>query len=213
MSIKVKICGLTTPEAVDAVAKSGAAYGGFVFFAKSPRNLTLETGWALRRRLPETVKAVALTVDADDPQLTQIIAAMRPDFLQLHGGESPSRTSQIRAQFGIPVIKALAVSSASDLAAARAYAHVADMLLFDAKPEPGDDRPGGNARAFDWSLLRGHVPDRPWLLAGGLDLGNLPGAVHASGAGAVDVSSGVERVLGQKDPDLVRAFLDLARGL
>ena len=213
MSIKVKICGLTTPEAVDAVVKGGAAYGGFVFFEKSPRNLTLEAGRALRERLPANVKAVALTVDADDSRLTQIIAALRPDFLQLHGSEDPSRTGQIRTRFGVPVIKVLSVSSAADLAAARAYAHVADMLLFDARPEPGDDRPGGNARAFDWSLLRGHVPGRPWLLAGGLHLGNLANAVQASGARAVDVSSGVERVLGEKDPELVRTFLDLARSL
>jgi phosphoribosylanthranilate isomerase len=213
MSIKVKICGLSTPEAVDAAVKGGAGYAGFVFFEKSPRLVSLDAARALRARLPETLRAVALTVDASDETLSAILEAVRPDYFQLHGTESPTRAGQIRDRWGVPVIKAIAVGSAGDLVRAKDYAQVADMLLFDAKTESGDTRPGGNARAFDWSLLRGHVPGRPWLLAGGLHLGNLALAVQASGAGAVDVSSGVERVLGVKDPVRIAEFLDLARGL
>jgi phosphoribosylanthranilate isomerase len=213
MSVAVKICGLMTPDAVDAAAAHGAAYAGFVFFAKSPRHVSLETARALRRRLPAEVKAVALTVDASDDELAAISEAVQPDFFQLHGREDPARVGQIRSRFGRPVIKAVAVGSAQDVAAARDYAGLADLLLFDAKPKVGDDRPGGNARAFEWALMRGHVPAKPWLLAGGLDAGNLSRAVQESGARAVDVSSGVERVLGEKDGLLIRAFLDVARNL
>jgi phosphoribosylanthranilate isomerase len=213
MSIAVKICGLMTPPAVDAAVAYGAAYAGFVFFKKSPRTVTLETARALRTRLPQAVKAVALTVDASDDELAAIIETVRPDFLQLHGQETPARLGQIRAAFGLPLIKAIPVSETNDLKAVRDYAGVADMFLFDAKPKPGDDRPGGNARAFEWALMRGQAPPKPWLLAGGLDAGNLPTAVQASGARAADVSSGVERVLGEKDERLIRTFLDVARSL
>jgi phosphoribosylanthranilate isomerase len=213
MSLAVKICGLTTPDAVDAAAEGGAAYAGFVLFEKSPRFVTPEAARALRDRLPPAVKAVALLVDPTDEMLASAIAGMAPDLIQLHGAETPDRVAAIRARFSRPVIKALPVAGKADLAAVDAYAAVADLLLFDAKPGTGDTRPGGNARAFDWSLLEGLAPTRPWLLAGGLTAETLAEAVRISGAEAVDVSSGVERAPGRKDPALIRAFLAAARAV
>jgi phosphoribosylanthranilate isomerase len=213
MSIAAKICGLTTPEAVDAAAKGGAAYAGFVFFEKSPRFVLPEHARRLADRLPPAVKAVALLVDPTDEALEAVARGMAPDFLQLHGAESPTRVTAIRARFGLPVIKALPIAHREDLASVSAYAVVADMLLFDAKPAPDATRPGGNAQALDWALLQGMKPGRPWFLAGGLTPDNLADAVKTSGAGAVDVSSGVERSPGEKDPALIRAFLAAARAL
>jgi len=210
VSLAVKICGLKTPEAVDAVIAGKAAYAGFVFFDKSPRFLFPAAARALRMRLPPAIKAVALLVDPTDEILASTIDGMAPDLLQLHGAESPARVAAIRERFGLPVIKALPVASKADLAAVTGFAAVADLLLFDAKPLPGDTRPGGNARAFDWGLLKGLAPGRPWLLAGGLTPDTLGAAIAASGAPAVDVSSGVERAPGEKDPALIRAFLAAA---
>lgn len=210
MSISVKICGLKSPEAVDAAVEGGAAYAGFVFFDRSPRLLPLKTARALRDRLPRTVPAVALFVDPDDTAIEAVVTAMGPDMIQLHGAESPARVTAIRAKFGLPVIKALPIRARPDFEPVSAYAAAADMLLFDAKPEPGDTRPGGNARPFDWALLKALTPGRPWLLAGGLTADNLAAAVAASGARAVDVSSGVERAPGEKDPARIRAFLAAA---
>jgi phosphoribosylanthranilate isomerase len=213
MSLAVKICGLKTPEAVDAAVEGGAAYAGFVFFEKSPRFLTPAAARALKGRLPARVKAVALLVDPPDETLVYTIEGMAPDLIQLHGAESPARVTAIRTRFGLPVIKAIPVASKADLGAVSAYDAVADMLLFDAKPAPGASRPGGNAQAFDWSLLGGLRPARPWLLAGGLTSANIAEAVRATGAAAVDVSSGVERAPGEKDPALIRAFLAAASAL
>jgi phosphoribosylanthranilate isomerase len=213
VSVAVKICGLKTPEAVDAAVAGGAAYAGFVFFEKSPRVLTPAAARSLRDRLPGAVKAVALVVDPSDDALEAVIGVTAPDLIQLHGAESPARVAAIRARFGLPVIKALPVARKADLECVPAYAQTADMLLFDAKPALGDTRPGGNARAFDWALLQGIVPGRPWLLAGGLSAETLAAAVRASGARAVDVSSGVERTPGEKDPALIRAFLAAAQTL
>jgi phosphoribosylanthranilate isomerase len=213
VSLAVKICGLKTPEAVDAAVEGGAAYAGFVFFEKSPRFLTPDAARALRERLPATVKAVALLVDPTDETLAYTIEGMAPDLIQLHGEETPARVTAIRARFGLPVIKAIPVASKADLGALSAYDAVADMLLFDAKPAPGASRPGGNAQAFDWSLLGGLRPLRPWLLAGGLSSANIAEAVRVTGAAAVDVSSGVERAPGKKDPALIRAFLAAASAL
>jgi phosphoribosylanthranilate isomerase len=213
VSLAVKICGLSTPEAVDAAVQGGAAYAGFNFFPKSPRFLTVPAARALRARLPAAVKAVALLVDPADEILADTIEGMAPDLIQLHGREAPGRVAEIRARFGLKVIKALPVQGRADLKAVSAFAPVADMLLFDAKPGPADTRPGGNARPFDWTLLKGLAPGRPWFLAGGLSADNLKEAVAASGAKAVDVSSGVETRPGQKDPALIRAFLAASRGL
>ncbi len=213
MTVDVKICGLTTPSAIDAAVDAGAAMCGFVFFRPSPRHLEPAIAARLVERVPDGVLRVALTVDATDPDIDALLRAVRIDLLQLHGRETPYRVSDIRERFRIPVMKAVAIAGPEDLALGRAYEPVVDWLLFDAKP-PGDaTRPGGNAVAFDWPLLSGVRWSRPWLLAGGLTADNLIEAVTASGASAVDVSSGVEDSPGVKSPLLIRRFLDRAAEL
>lgn len=211
MTIAVKICGLKTSEAVDAAVTGGATYAGFVFFAKSPRSVAPDTAQALRNRLPDHVKAVALVVDPPDETLRVIIKMANPDLIQLHGRETPARVAEIRTRFGLPVIKALPVAKADDLRVALDYA--ADMILFDAMPAPNDTRPGGNARAFDWRILREVALPSPFILAGGLTPENLSDAVRISGAKTVDVSSGVESAPGEKDLSLIKAFLSAAKAL
>lgn len=212
MSVGAKICGVTTPEAVRAALAGGAGFLGFVFFEKSPRHLTIDA--AMRLAEPARgrgVKLVALIVDPTDAEADRIAQGFRPDLLQLHGKESPGRVREIGARTGLGVIKALPVSEASDLAAAGDYDSLVEHLMFDAKPPKDADRPGGLGGAFDWTLLSGRRFRRPWLLAGGLDPWNLTEAVAQSGAPLVDVSSGVERGPGLKDPGLIKAFLDAAR--
>lgn len=213
MPVDVKICGLTTATAVDAAVKGGARWVGFVFFPPSPRSLTPAEAAQLARRVPEGVGRVALTVDGNDGLFDAILAVVPIDLLQLHGDETPARAAAIRARHGLAVMKALAVAEASDLERADGYATAVDRLLFDARPPPGATRPGGNALSFDWSLLRRRSFARPWLLAGGLDAGNLAEAVAASGASAVDVSSGVEDRPGVKNEAKIRALLALASTL
>lgn len=213
MPVDVKICGLTDPAAVDAAVAGGARFVGFVFFPPSPRALTLDKAAALAGRVPATVGRVAVTVDADDALLGTILAAVPIDLIQLHGSEPPARVAAVRANFRRPVIKALPVGDVADLARAEAYAETADWLLFDARPPAGATLPGGNAVSFDWRLLRRLSVRRPWLLAGGLALDNLAAAVAASGAAAVDVSSGVEDRPGVKNIAKIRALLALARSL
>jgi phosphoribosylanthranilate isomerase len=212
MSVGAKICGVTTPEAVRAALDGGAAFLGFVFFEKSPRHLTIDA--AARLAEPARgrgVKIVALSVEPSDAEADRIAQGLRPDLLQLHGKESPSRVREIGVRTGLGVIKALPVSEAADLAAAGDYEGLVEHLMFDAKPPKDATRPGGAGAAFDWSLLSGRRFRRPWFLAGGLDPWNLAEAVQQSGAPLVDVSSGVERGPGLKDPALVKAFLDAAR--
>ncbi len=211
-----KICGLSTPEAVEAAWRGGAAYIGFVFFARSPRNITLERASALASPAREAgAKIVAVTVDADDAELMNIKRVLRPSHIQLHGAETPARVAQVRRLTGVGVIKALRVSAPADLEQVDAFRDVADMLMFDAKPPPGADLPGGNGAAFDWRMVGGRSLERgfsrPWFLAGGLDGGNVAQAVAESGATLVDVSSGVESRPGCKDPRLIEAFLDAVR--
>ena len=213
MPITVKICGLSEPSTLDAALDAGADMVGFVFSAKSPRHISFETAHALGARVGGRARKVALTVDPDDDALRAIVAALDPDILQLHGRETPARVAGIRAAFARPVMKALAIGTAADLAAAVAYEDVADWLLFDAPPPPSAAHPGGNAVAFDWSLLRGYAGRRPWLLAGGLDPQNVAAAVEASGAPGVDVSSGVESAPGVKDAARIARFVSAARGL
>ncbi len=209
--IRVKICGLTgARDVADAVA-AGAAYVGFVFFEKSPRHVGIEAARALAIEVPPGVAKVALTVDADDAALDALCAAVPLDMLQLHGGESPARVAEVKARYGLPVMKAIGVAGAGDLAAIDAYAGVADQLLIDAKPPPGATRPGGNALAFDWRLIAGRDWPLPWLLAGGLTPENVGRAVARTGARQVDVSSGVEAAPGQKDAARIRAFIEAAR--
>ena len=211
MSLIVKICGLSTPEALDAALDAGADMVGFVFFPPSPRHVAFETASALGRRVRGRARKVALTVDADDALLTAVVAALQPDMLQLHGKEPPARVAAIRRNFGLPVMKAIAVAAKGDLGAVAAFADVADRMLFDGRPPREATRPGGLGKAFDWRLLEDLDPGVPFMLSGGLDAGNVSEALRITRAPAVDVSSGVERAPGEKDPDKIRAFVRAAR--
>ena len=211
MSVRVKICGLSEPAHVRTAAEAGAAYVGFVFFPKSPRNVDIDTARALALEVPPGVAKVALTVNADDAALDRILAEVPLDMLQLHGGESPERVAGIRARYGLPVMKAVGVAGPEDLPTLETYVGVADQILVDAKPPKTADLPGGNGLAFDWRLIAGRRWPVPWMLAGGLTPENLGEAVRLTGATQVDVSSGVEAAPGQKDPGLIRAFLDAAK--
>jgi phosphoribosylanthranilate isomerase len=207
MPTEIKICGLSDEEGVDAALAAGADFVGFVFFKPSPRNVTLERAAAIAARARGKAGIVALTVDADDAFLFGIAGALRPDLLQLHGQEAPARVAAIRAATGIPVMKAISVAAAADLAGIDRYA-AADRLLFDARPAENAARPGGYGVAFDWSILDGFSGAQPWLLAGGLSPANVRQALAATGAPGVDVSSGVETAPGKKSPDLIRAFIE-----
>jgi phosphoribosylanthranilate isomerase len=209
--IKVKIDGLTTPEAVDAAVSGGAAFIGFVFFAASPRDIAPEAAARLAERARGKAAIVAVTVDPDDVLIDRLRVTLRPDFVQLHGREVPSRVREVAERSAGGVIKALPVAVAADVDRAADYEAVAEHLLFDARPSPDADRPGGGGASFDWSVLSGRRFVRPWFLAGGLDPWNLAEAVRVSGAPMADVSSGVERGAGLKDPALIRAFLEAAR--
>jgi phosphoribosylanthranilate isomerase len=211
MSLTVKICGLSTPEALEVALDAGADMVGFVFFPPSPRNISYKTASALEARVRGQAQKVALSVDADDTMLSYVVDALGPDILQLHGNESPLRVAAIKARFKLPVMKAIAVESKADLAAIARYAAVADHLLFDARPPRDATRPGGLGNAFDWSLLQNHKPGVPFMLSGGLNAGNVGEALRLTRAPGVDVSSGVERAPGQKDPDKIRAFIRAAR--
>lgn len=210
MALLVKICGINTALAADAALRAGADFAGLVFHPKSPRQLSFEGGRALADHLRGRVRLVVLVADADDAWIASTVEAVRPDFLQLHGRETPERAGAIRARFGVPLIKALPVAEAGDLDAASAFEPVADMLLFDAKAPEGL-RPGGHGVAFDWSLLRGRRFSRPWLLAGGLDPRNVARAVAATEPPGVDVSSGVEIAPGVKSSEKIAAFVAAAR--
>ncbi len=211
MSLEIKICGLSTPETLDAALGAGADMVGMVFFAPSPRHVDLATAAALAARARGRAGIVALTVDADDATLAAIVDAARPDMLQLHGKESPERVAAIRARFGLPVMKAVGIATAADLARLSAYADVADRLLLDAKPPKGALLPGGNGVPFDWNLLAGLDLTRPFMLSGGLDPDNVGEAVRRVHPPGIDVSSGVERAPGIKDPARIAAFLRAAR--
>lgn len=202
-----KICGLSTPDAVTAALEGGAGWLGFVFFDRSPRHVTAETAARLTTPVRGAAKTVAVMVDPADDALDALIAVWRPDLIQLHGRETPRRAAEVKARTGAGIIKALPVSAPSDLDAAAAFEGVADHLMFDARPPEGSDLPGGVGARFDWSMLQGRRFARPWFLAGGLDPWNVGEAIRASGAPAVDVSSGVERGRGVKDAALISAFL------
>lgn len=211
MPIAVKICGITSAEAVEAAVAAGAHYGGLVFHPKSPRFVALDQARMLADRMRGRLKIVALVADMDDGALAAVVEAVRPDFLQLHGTESAQRTAQVRARFGLPVIKALAVAEPSDFDGIADYEAVADMLMFDAKPPKGADRAGGHGAAFDWSLLDGRVFTKPWFLAGGLTPDNVGRAAVLARAQAVDVSSGVESAPGVKDAQRIVQFLNATK--
>ncbi len=209
--IRVKICGLTAPDHVRAAVDAGTGYVGFVFFPKSPRHVEPQTAATLAQQVPAGVAKVALTVNATDEDLDHILSIVPLDMLQLHGKESPERVQQVRDRFGLPVMKAIGVAEAEDLAAIDLYSDVADQLLIDAKPPRNAELPGGNGLSFDWRLLAGRKYwRRPWMLAGGLTPDNVAEAVRMTGAQQVDVSSGVESSPGVKDAGLIRAFIDAA---
>ncbi len=213
MTTRVKICGLKTDEAVAAALEARADLVGFVFFPISPRNISPAEAAPLAEFVRGMAGSVALVVDADDALLDAIVAEVNPDMLQLHGAETPERVAAIRQRFNKPVMKAIAVASAGDAERALAYLHAADMILFDAKPPRDAILPGGNGRAFDWTLLDG-VRDRvPFMLSGGLTPGNVAEAIRQTGARAVDVSSGVESAPGVKDDARMRAFVRAAKSV
>jgi len=211
MGVQTKICGISTPEAVTAALDGGAAFLGFMFFEKSPRNLAPEAAWRLAQPVRSKAKVVAVLVDPSDAEADRIAEILKPDFIQLHGAETPARARAIGQRTGAGIIKVVPVSEAGDLAAAADFETVAEHLMFDTKPAKDAERPGGLGQAFDWTLLAGRRFQRPWFLAGGLDPWNIAGAVQQSGARLLDVSSGVERGPGLKDPALIAAFLDAAK--
>lgn len=209
----VKICGLKTAESLAAALDAGADMVGFVFFGPSPRNVSLSEAAALGRLVNGRAKKVALTVDADDALIDAISRALAPDILQLHGKETPERAAALSARTGKQIMKALGVSDRADLEAASAFETACDWLLLDAKPPKDATRPGGNGQAFDWSILDGFAPAKPWLLSGGLNAGNVADALARTHAPGVDVSSGVESAPGVKDTAAIRAFVKAARAL
>ncbi len=208
--MQVKICGLSEVQHVTAAAKGGARYVGFVFFPKSPRNVSVAQARDLMLAVPDGICKVALTVDASDELLGQITENLPVDMLQLHGGETPDRVAQVRTTYGLPVMKAVGVADEGDLPALDVYARVADQILCDAKPPKHADLPGGNGLAFDWRLIAGRRWAVPWMLAGGLTPDNVAEAVHLTGARQIDVSSGVESAPGVKDSARIAAFLRAA---
>jgi phosphoribosylanthranilate isomerase len=209
--IQAKICGINNPAAAVTAAAGGAAYIGLVFYPPSPRSVTAGAAAELAALVPKRVGRVGLFVDAEDGALEVVLQQVPLTMLQLHGRETPKRVEAVRRRYGLPVMKALGIATAKDLDGARNYFGVADWLLFDAKPpkQPGA-LPGGNASPFDWTLLAGRHWPLPWMLSGGLGVANLEEAVRVTGAGVVDVSSGVEDRQGEKNPDRIRAFLEKA---
>jgi phosphoribosylanthranilate isomerase len=211
MPLLIKICGLKTPEALDAALDAGADMVGFVFFPPSPRHLGYGAARALGERVKGRAKKVALSVDANDMELEQFITALKPDLLQLHGKETPERVHMLRTRFGLPVMKAIPVEKKSDLSPVRLYARVADRILFDARAPRTATRPGGLGKSFDWRLLEKLDVGAPFMLSGGLDAKNVAEALAITRAPSVDVSSSVEKRTGEKDPEKIRAFVRAAR--
>jgi phosphoribosylanthranilate isomerase len=209
VSVKVKICGVRTPAIVEEAADAGADFVGLVLFAKSPRHIELEEARVLAAVARGRIGTVAVMVDPEDDLVDGVLEKVRPDFLQLHGSETPQRVAAIKARTGLPVMKAIPVADAADVADAGAYAASADYILFDAKPTQDARLPGGNGLPFDWQVLTGLAP--PFALSGGLTPDNVGAAIRLTGASLVDVSSGVERAPGEKDARLVRSFIEAAK--
>jgi phosphoribosylanthranilate isomerase len=213
MPTKVKICGLKTEAALEAALAGGADFVGLVFFPPSPRNVTLAVAKALADRARGRARIVALMVDPDDALIAQVVASAAPDLIQLHGYETPTRVAEVRARWGIPVVKAVPVETAEDAHAARQFSPAADLILFDALAPADSARPGGNGAPFDWRTLLGVTEGIPFVLSGGLNPDNVAEAIRLTGATTVDVSSGVESRPGEKDPELIRRFLRAAKGV
>jgi phosphoribosylanthranilate isomerase len=211
MSLIVKICGLSTAEALDVALDEGADMVGFVFFEPSPRHISFEAARLLGERVRGRAQKVALTVDADDARFDAIMQSLRPDMLQLHGKETAARVTTLKQRFGLPAMKAVPIAQKGDLALAANYIAVADRILFDARAPKDATRPGGLGKAFDWRLLKNLALGVPFMLSGGLDAGNVAEALRVTRAPGVDVSSGVERAPGEKDPGKIRTFIRAAR--
>jgi phosphoribosylanthranilate isomerase len=211
MSLIVKICGLSTRETLDVALDAGADMVGFVFFPPSPRHLSLETARDLGKRARRRASKAALTVDADDATLANIVEALEPDILQLHGTETVARLRDIKQKFALPVMKVLAIQTPADLVSLPGYAAVADRILFDARVPKEATRPGGLGAVFDWHVLENLDLKLPFMVSGGLNAGNVAEAVRVTRAAGVDISSGVERTPGIKDPEMIRAFIRAAR--
>ncbi len=208
MKTEVKICGLKTAEAVDKAVALGASHTGFIFFPKSPRNIEPDDAGRLAERIRGKAKIVAVTVDANSDMLDEIVSALSPDMLQLHGNESPERVLTVKAVYGLPVIKALSIRDADDLRRIEPFIGIADRFLFDAKPPKGSDLPGGNGVSFDWRLLDTLDDSVDYMLSGGLNADNIGEALALTGAKAVDTSSGVESAPGVKDLKRMEEFFD-----
>lgn len=206
MALDIKICGLKTPEAVAAALDGGAAHIGFIFFPKSPRHITPDAAARLRAAATGRAVAVAVTVDADDEALDEIVKTVRPDMLQLHGGETPERVRFLKERYNLPVMKAFSIREAGDLEAIAPYRGIADRFLFDAKPPKGSELPGGNGISFDWNLLAALDADIDYMLSGGLNADNIAEALLKTGAPGIDISSGVECAPGEKDVRLIENF-------
>tara|TARA_B110000902_G_C14263297_1_gene570570 strand:- start:1509 stop:2159 length:651 start_codon:yes stop_codon:yes gene_type:complete len=211
-NVAVKICGLTQPSDVHAVAQAGAVYCGFVFFPNSPRNVSFQQAAAMAVEAPIGLAKVALTVNADDAFLDALTAAVPLDMLQLHGNETPARVQEVKARYGLPVMKAVGVADATDLPALDDYMKVADQILVDAKPPKNADLPGGNGLTFDWRLIAGRRWAVPWMLAGGLTAENVAEAIRMTGARQIDLSSGVESRPGVKDAAMIDGFMAAVKG-
>jgi phosphoribosylanthranilate isomerase len=211
MSLLVKICGLSTPETLDVALDAGADMVGFVFFAPSPRHISFDVARALAASVKNRAKKVALTVDADDATLSEIVAALKPDILQLHGRESIARILQLKQRFGLEVMKAIPVETTADLAGLGDYAAACDRILFDARPPRHATRPGGLGATFDWHVLQNLDLKLPFMVSGGLTAANVAEAQRVTRTGGVDVSSSVERTPGVKDPQLIERFIRAAR--
>ena len=207
----IKICGLKTPEAVERAVRRGATHIGFIFFEKSPRNIEPDIAGKLADAVRGSVKIVAVTVNADNDELDEIIDLLKPDILQLHGSESPERVLSVKALYGLPVMKAFSIRDADDLAKIDPYIGIADSFLFDAKAPAGSELPGGNGVSFDWSVLHSLDEGVNYMLSGGLNADNVAEALAKTGAGGLDVSSGVESAPGGKDLARIDAFFDAVR--
>jgi phosphoribosylanthranilate isomerase len=211
MALDIKICGLKTDEAMAAALAGGASHVGFIFFAKSPRYIEPTEAGRLRQAAIDKARAVAVTVDADDAFLDEIVAKMRPDMLQLHGTETPERVAEVKARYGLPVIKVFSVSEAADLDKIKPFIGIADRFMFDAKPPKGSQLPGGNGVAFDWRILAGLDAGLDYMLSGGLNAANIGDALRSANPPAIDISSGVESAPGVKDPTLIEQFFRAVR--
>ncbi|MEO5758202.1 MAG: phosphoribosylanthranilate isomerase [Mesorhizobium sp.] len=211
MALDIKICGLKTDQAMAAALAGGASHVGFIFFAKSPRYVEPAEAGRLREAARGKALAIAVTVDASDAFLDEIVAAMQPDMLQLHGSETPERVTEVKARYGLPVIKALSVSEAADLERIKPFVGIADRFLFDAKPPKGSQLPGGNGVAFDWHILTGLDAGVDYMLSGGLNAANIGDALRLANPPGIDISSGVESAPGVKDPALIEQFFRAVR--